>query len=583
MERDILFTFSTGVCRVNRSCAWLMALCFLPLTVHANSLDPIVTTPTGNPQRASQTGTGVEVVERQAIEALGAVRLGQVLAGRLGLVVDHQGVAVRGMAASHTLLLVDGVRWGDGLAAAQFPTELIDRVEIVRGPRVVLYGDSALAGVIQVTTKRSRQEGLDVDGVVGVYSGGGTMASSSASWRGALGSASSQASRMEGMEQDHRGIRVGADLSFGAWRVDLMGLDIREDGVSSDRPWQSSSERKLVGGKLRWQASETIELTGVLDRRWGTHEYRDGMLDLGAYGIRHDGARVQANWWMDDDTTVQMGAEWTQERADGNVDGQTWQSTRTRRTAMGQWQRTFGKQTLRAGARHDQDSGWGGHTSWDAAWTIQQGPWHWSLTHARAWTLPTMEALYHPVVGNNRLRVERGHLTELAVGRIAGSWTWEARVHQGETGDLVVSDKLAGQYRNQSGGVRMRGIELGARWQGTHWASRVQVEHEQPRVRATGLDVVGRSRTQGRADLDWHAGAWQWGATVRAAGPAWQDEANTLRQAGWVALDARVTWQPQTHWTLGLHANNLLDQVHVMDSGWGRAGRVVGLTLRVEH
>lgn len=40
---------------------------------------------------------------------------------------------------------------------------------------------------------------------------------------------------------------------------------------------------------------------------------------------------------------------------------------------------------------------------------------------------------------------------------------------------------------------------------------------------------------------------------------------------------------PGTHWTLGLHANNLLDQVHVMDSGWGRAGRVVGLTLRVEH
>lgn len=568
---------------MSRSCACLMALCLLPFVATANVLDPIVTTPTGSPQRASQTGAGVDIVERHAIEAMGFVRLGQVLAGRSGLVVDHQGVAFRGLTARHTLLLVDGVRWGDGRAAAEFPAELIDRVEIVRGPRAALYGDQALAGVIQVTTKRSRQEGFGVEGALGMYSGGGSMASTSASWRGALGSAMVQATQLEGMGQDSRGARVGADLSFGAWRVDLMGLDTRDAWMNEGDSWQKASQREMIGGKLRRQVSETIELAGFVGRHWDTHRHRDESLDLGAYTVRQDEAHVQSTWWMNDDTTVLVGAQWSGDQVDGLVNNQIWQSARTRRSAMGQWQRTLGTQTLRLGARHDQDSGQGGHTSWDAAWAGQRDKWRWALTHGTAMTLPTTEALHHPVVGNPQLRSEHGQLTELAVGRAGRQWAWDVRIHHGEVENLVVADRATEQYRNQAGRVRIQGIELASRWQGEHWAGNIQIEQGHARVRSTHLDVVGRPRVQGRTDLDWRKGSWQWGATVRAAGPAWQDETNTRRQPGWVSLDARMTWQPAEHWTLVIHANNLLDQAHVMDAGWGRTGRIVGLTLRVKH
>ncbi|MFO5855230.1 TonB-dependent receptor plug domain-containing protein, partial [Klebsiella pneumoniae] len=42
-----------------------------------------------------------------------------------------------------------------GLTAFQdLPVELIERIEVVRGPRSSLYGSEAIGGVIQVFTRR---------------------------------------------------------------------------------------------------------------------------------------------------------------------------------------------------------------------------------------------------------------------------------------------------------------------------------------------------------------------------------------------------------------------------------------------
>src|SRR3546814_7679583 len=64
---------------------------------------------------------------------------------------------MRGTESDHVLFLVDGVRVGSatsGLTALQdLPLELIERIEIVRGPRSSLYGSEAIGGVIQIFTR----------------------------------------------------------------------------------------------------------------------------------------------------------------------------------------------------------------------------------------------------------------------------------------------------------------------------------------------------------------------------------------------------------------------------------------------
>src|SRR6185295_20172637 len=67
-------------------------------------------------------------------------------------------VFTRGLRSEHTQVLLDGVPINQGLQGAfnfaDFTTDNIGRVEVVRGPQSTLYGPRALAGVIQVFTKQ---------------------------------------------------------------------------------------------------------------------------------------------------------------------------------------------------------------------------------------------------------------------------------------------------------------------------------------------------------------------------------------------------------------------------------------------
>lgn len=67
-------------------------------------------------------------------------------------------IFTRGLRSQHTQVLLDGIPINQGLQGAfnfgDLTTENIDRIEIVRGPQSTLYGPRALAGVIQIFTKR---------------------------------------------------------------------------------------------------------------------------------------------------------------------------------------------------------------------------------------------------------------------------------------------------------------------------------------------------------------------------------------------------------------------------------------------
>jgi len=71
-------------------------------------------------------------------------------------------VFTRGLRSEHTQVLLDGIPVNQGLQGAfnfgDLTTDNIDRIEIVRGPQSTLYGPRALAGVIQIFTKRGNGE-----------------------------------------------------------------------------------------------------------------------------------------------------------------------------------------------------------------------------------------------------------------------------------------------------------------------------------------------------------------------------------------------------------------------------------------
>jgi len=75
------------------------------------------------------------------------------------------GLLIRGAHSRHTLVLIDGIRMNENTAGganlSEIPIDQIDRIEIIKGSQSSLYGSDAIAGVVQIITKRKTDEGLE--------------------------------------------------------------------------------------------------------------------------------------------------------------------------------------------------------------------------------------------------------------------------------------------------------------------------------------------------------------------------------------------------------------------------------------
>ncbi|PYJ31117.1 MAG: hypothetical protein DME90_00185 [Verrucomicrobia bacterium] len=112
-----------------------------------------------------QSPASVSVISSQDIEQKQIERASDALREVPGLSVVQTGTAgqltsvfMRGLPSQDMQVLLDGIPINQGLSGAMnfadFTTEDIDRIEVVRGPQSTLYGPRALAGVVQIFTKQ---------------------------------------------------------------------------------------------------------------------------------------------------------------------------------------------------------------------------------------------------------------------------------------------------------------------------------------------------------------------------------------------------------------------------------------------
>jgi len=129
----------------------------------------VVVTATRDAQEVRKVPANVTVITADDIQKSGATSVPEVLTGLVGLnvtsysgnasqsIVDMRAFGSEAGYLRHVVML-DGRRLNrpdiSGINWLEIPLSEIDRIEVVRGANSVLYGDSAIAGSINIITKR---------------------------------------------------------------------------------------------------------------------------------------------------------------------------------------------------------------------------------------------------------------------------------------------------------------------------------------------------------------------------------------------------------------------------------------------
>ncbi len=134
----------------------------------AHKLDSIVVTAARTESKINEVPANISIITREQIEEKGARTLTDVFRDEQGVFTrnllgnpKYSTIDIRGFgetAAQNSLFLIDGRRVNEidmsGTDLMQVPVEMIERIEIYRGPASVLYGDNAIGGVVNIILKK---------------------------------------------------------------------------------------------------------------------------------------------------------------------------------------------------------------------------------------------------------------------------------------------------------------------------------------------------------------------------------------------------------------------------------------------
>ncbi|WP_321491669.1 TonB-dependent receptor domain-containing protein [uncultured Desulfobacter sp.] len=133
----------------------------------SSKIEEMVVTATMTEKIIKDAPGSVEIITEQDILEMNAGTVAQALEEATGLLMTTETgrmmrPSIRGTGNKHTLVLIDGRRIASGLkdltGLEQIPVDMIDHIEVVRGPVSALYGSDAIGGVVNIITKKTSKK-----------------------------------------------------------------------------------------------------------------------------------------------------------------------------------------------------------------------------------------------------------------------------------------------------------------------------------------------------------------------------------------------------------------------------------------
>jgi vitamin B12 transporter len=574
------------------------------------SLPDVVVSATRIAQPLAQAIADVTVIDRAEIERSGSAALGDVLARLPGFEISRNGgpasttgVFLRGAETRFTAVYIDGVRIDSqstgGAAWQAIPLSQIDRIEVVRGAAGAVYGSDAIAGAIQIFTRKGEvgvhpYVGLGV-GTYATYKIEAGVSGADASWNYALGIARDSSDGFnattstsanpdkDGFTAESATARLGFKVNA-EHRLDASFMSNQQSGQYDSSPvLDDLTIQKLQTASLRWQAQwtpqyrSTVSVGSSLDRYETTpsvyltdtniktfywqNEYRSGTSLFSAALERRDDSLSNASTTPRDTSHFQnalaLGYNWVE-----------------------------GAQSLQLNVRRDEDSAFGGQNTGSLGYGYAASPqWRLTGTVGNAFRAPTLFQRFS-IYGSPNLQAETGQNVEAGLRYSGDEGNWGITAYSNEVSNLIVFDgsvpagTCAGANGTRFGGcygniakARYEGVTISAAREFGSVSARASLDFQNPRDLSTGNLLARRARQHAVLAIEAPWSGWVIGSELQLSSLRYGNAANTIELAGYGLFNLYAQTKIGKDLTALLRLDNANDAQYQLANGYATAGR----------
>ncbi|MFY7863284.1 TonB-dependent receptor domain-containing protein [Roseateles sp.] len=539
---------------------------------------------------------------------------------------NQTSVFLRGANTQHTLVLVDGVRMdtqgGSGGASWEnIPLAQIERIEVVRGAASAVYGSDAVAGVVQVFTRKGSGAPYLEFGA-GIGSLGTVKADASVSGaQGALDYAFTMATEfsegfnarpvafnprdpsyladLDGWRSHSQSARLGYALNA-QHRVQVLALGSQMNSGydASAKPKPGVDDRNLRNSQAlsaNWSAQWSEALQSELSASQATDRYETRPspylteTQIRSYAL-NSSLKLgpgQLNMLLErrEDKLINSSLM-TGDEAD-----------RSQNAIGAAYLLSLGAWDGQAHIRRDDDSEFGGITTGTLAtgyrlsneWRV----WASGGTAFRAPTLYQSFSQYGPMPGKPKLQAERGKNAEVGLEFKRGAHQFGLTVYDNKIDDLISWDKQFvancppsknpqpwdGCYGNLAK-VELKGVSLKGATELMGLRLSGNLDWQSPKDASTGLFLGRRAQKHGGLRIDKSLGDWALGGQVLAYGYRFDFNDNSSKLGGYALLNLDARYQVNKALALQLNLDNAFNKTYQTAGGYAQAPRTVFMSLR---
>jgi vitamin B12 transporter len=504
------------------------------------------------------------------------------------------GVYIRGTQSAQSLVLVDGQRIGSSTSGdsnlQHINIEQVERVEVLRGSRSVIYGSDAIGGVIQIFTRRGGQQGLQPR----MHTGFG----SNQTWERSLG--------LSGGDERTR-FNLGASLD------ETAGINRTHESYSSDGD-HDAYRNKSLSLSLSHALTEDVEVgANVLDNRgksefdspFGRYDYvtdksyqqqpyndfnvssvssyidaqinevwktrielghsenRETTLDKlsderSVFNTYRDSVNWQNDLTLNERNSLMLGGDWYEDRINSTTAFD--EDSRWNRAVFIQHRFQADSFSTELGLRHDDNQQFGSQNTWSGTFTVPLNPDNEVLlTYSEGFRAPTFNDLYYPDFSNPDLKPETSKSYELQWrSQLTESSRLETSLYRTDLEDAIIFGSNSRPENVAS--ARINGFEAALKQELFGWQSNLGVAIIDPRDRDTGHTLARRARRTLSLDLDRQFDRLGLGASWQAVSSSYDDLNNQQPLGGYALLGLRSSWELNREIKLELKVDNLLDK-----------------------